>query len=171
MAWTNMRCGTARQTGTSCDIKYSMSKKVILTPFWIIAATFVDIGDTLYLAYYHLLGITPGCLIKGCEIVLNSPYAKIADVPLAYLGVVFYVYMFSLAVLLAIDPHSRGLRLGLVLYTGIGLLCSLVFESIQVFVIGAICQYCLISAITTLALFGLALWHWTITRTREEILH
>lgn len=125
----------------------------------------------MYLAYYHLLGITPGCAIKGCEIVLSSPYAKVFDVPLAYLGLVFYAYMFALAILLSIDPHSRGLRLGLLLYTAVGALCSIMFEALQVFVIGAICQYCLISAVTSLVLFVLALWHYRETRPRSEIVN
>lgn len=148
-----------------------MDKKILLTPYWIIAASMIGIADTMYLAYYHLLGITPGCVLKGCEIVLNSPYAKIADVPLAYLGVVFYVYMFALGILLSIDPHSRGLRLGLLAYTAVGVLCSLIFESLQIFVIGAICQYCLISALSTFTLFGLALWHYRATRPRSEIVN
>ena len=109
-----------------------MQAKVLLTPFWIIAATFVGIGDTLFLAYYQYLGITPTCaLLHGCEKVLTSPYSKFFGLPLAYFGLVFYAYMLGLAILLAIDPTSRGLRFGLMLYATAGLLSSLAFESIQ----------------------------------------
>ncbi|HEY5383152.1 MAG TPA: vitamin K epoxide reductase family protein [Candidatus Paceibacterota bacterium] len=138
--------------------------KVLLTPFWLIATTFIGIADASYLAYYHLLGITPGCLLKGCEVVLQSPYAKVFDVPLSYLGLVFYVYMFLLAVLLAIDPTSRGLRIGLLLYSVVGVLSSLIFIFLQLFVIHAICQYCMLSALTTFTLFGLAVWHWRASK-------
>jgi len=141
-----------------------MNTKILLTPYWALAATMVGIADTLYLSYYHLLGLTPGCALKGCEVVLNSQYAKLFDVPLGYLGLVFYAYMFGLILLLAIDQNSRGLRIGFLGYTAIGALCSLSFEGIQVFIIGAICQYCLISAITTFTLFGLAVWHYRVTR-------
>ena len=138
-------------------------EKIYLTPFWLIAATFVGLGDVFYLAYYHLLGIIPGCALKGCEIVLTSAYATPLGIPFAYIGVFFYMYMLGLAILLVIDPTSKGLRFGVLSYTTIGLMCSIGFELFQYFVIGALCMYCGISALTTLFLFIIALWHWRAT--------
>jgi len=140
-----------------------MKQKVLLTPFWLIAATFIGIGDTLFLSYYHLLGIVPGCALKGCEIVLTSPYATPLGVPFAYIGVFYYMFMLFLALLLVVDPRGLGTRLGVLVFTGIGLVCSICFESLQIFVIGAICMYCAISAVTTLLLFFIAWWHWRTT--------
>lgn len=141
-----------------------MQPKVLLTPFWLIVATFVGLGDTLFIAYYQHLGLTPGCAIGGCEIVLSSVYSRFLGIPLSYLGLVFYIYMLALAVLLAIEPGSKALRLGMVAYATIGLLFSISFELTQIFVIHAICMYCAISALTTLALFCLAIWHWRATK-------
>ena len=138
--------------------------KVYLTPFWLIAATFIGLGDTFYLSYYHLLGITPGCALKGCEIVLTSAYATPLGVPMAYLGVVFYAFVLFLSILLVIDPKSLGLRLGALAFTAIGLMSSICFELIQATIIHAICMYCAISAITTLVLFCIAAWHYRATR-------
>lgn len=137
-----------------------MQPKVYLAPFYLIAATFIGLGDTLFLSYYHLLGIVPTCAIGGCEIVLSSPYATPLGVPFAYIGLVYYMYMLGLAILLAVDPRSHGLRFGMLAYATIGLLCSIGFELFQYFVIHALCMYCAISAVTTLILFCLALWHW-----------
>ena len=130
-----------------------------LTPYWLIAASFLGIGVTLYLSYYHFLGLVPECAVGGCEIVLNSVYSSVAGVPLSYLGLVYYIYMLCLAVLLAIDPESKGLKFGVVVYAAIGLLCSIGFELLQYFVIGAMCMYCAISAFAALLLFGIAIWH------------
>ena len=138
--------------------------KPLLTPSWLIAATFVGLGDTFYLSYYHLLGITPGCALKGCEIVLTSVYAMPLGVPMAYLGVIFYAFMFFLGILLMIDPRSLGLRFGVLAFSAIGLASSLCFELIQATIIHAICMYCAISAFTTLALFSIAVWHFRATR-------
>lgn len=137
-----------------------MQPKVLLTPFWLIAATFIGLGDTLYLSYYQWLGIIPTCAIGGCEIVLSSVYSKFLGVPLSYIGLVFYIYMLALAVLLAIEPNSKALRFAIVAYAAIGLLFSIGFELLQIFVIHAICMYCAISATTTLILLCLAIWHW-----------
>jgi uncharacterized membrane protein len=141
-----------------------MQNRVLLAPFYLIAATFIGLGDALFLAYYQYLDLVPGCAIGGCEVVLTSSYASILGVHLSYFGLVYYGYMLGLAVLLAIDPYSKGLRFGALLYTGVGLLCSLIFEGIQFFIIGSLCMYCGISAITTLVLFCLAVWHYRTTR-------
>ena len=141
-------------------------KKVLLTPFWIIFATFIGLGDTLYLSYYHALGIVPSCAIGGCEIVLSSPYATpFGIISLSYVGLVYYIYMLALGVLLAYDPRGKGTRFAVLVYTGVGLLCSIGFELFQYFVIHALCLFCGLSAVTTLVLFGLAVWHWRSTRT------
>ena len=141
-----------------------MQPKVLLTPFWLIASTFIGLGDTLFLSYYAYLNIVPGCAIGGCEIVLASPYSHPFGVPFGYIGLLYYAHMLGLAILLAIDPSSKGLRFGALAYTAIGLLCSIGFELFQVIVIHAICMYCAISALTTLVLFGIAVWHWRATR-------
>lgn len=136
-----------------------------LAPYWLMAASFIGIGDTLYLVYEKLHGVIPGCLIlNGCEQVLTSPYSNLFGVPLAYYGLAFYVYMLALAFLLSIDPYSKGLRFGALAYTSIGLLCSIGFELFQYFVIHAMCLYCAISSVVTLILFALALWHWRSTK-------
>ena len=142
-----------------------MQAKVLLSPFYIIAATCIGLADAFYLAYYQWLGLMPTCAIGGCEIVLSSVYSKFLGVPLSYLGLVFYCYMLALAVLLAIDPGSKALRFGIVAYAAIGLLLSISFELTQIFVIHAICMYCAISATTTLVLFCLAIWHWRASRS------
>src|SRR5581483_261105 len=136
-------------------------EKMLLTPSLLMAAALVGIGDTLYLVYEKLHGNIPGCLIlNGCDQVLTSPYSVVFGVPLAYYGVAFYAYMFAAAVLVAIDPYSKGLRFGVLAYAAIGLLFSIGFELFQYFVIHALCMYCAISALTSLVLFCLAVWHW-----------
>ena len=138
--------------------------KPLLQPFYLLAATLIGLGDVFYLSYYHLLGLVPSCAIGGCEKVLTSAYSSPLGVPFAYIGVVYYMCMLGLAILLAIDPRSVGLRLGVLVYTTIGLLCSIGFELFQFFVIGALCMYCALSAVVTLALFCIALWHFISTK-------
>lgn len=139
--------------------------KQILTPFYLIAATFIGLADTLYLSYFAFHNTVPGCAIGGCEVVLTSEYSKFLGVPLAYLGLVFYIYMFALAVLLAMEPRSRALSLAALAYTLVGVSLSGIFEFyIQGVLIGTYCMYCAISALTTLVLFSVAVWHWLSTK-------
>lgn len=139
--------------------------KVLLAPFYLLAATFIGIADTLFLSYYHFINATPACALSGCEIVLSHPSATLWGlISLAYLGLIYYLYMLCLVALLAYDPRSKGLRAGVLLYTGLGLICSIAFELYQFFVIHAMCMYCGISAAVTLVLFGLAVWHFKATK-------
>jgi uncharacterized membrane protein len=124
-----------------------------LAPFIIIALSFIGLADTLYLSYFAYMNLIPSCAIGGCEVVLTSQYSKFFGVPLAYLGLVYYAYLFLLAVLLTIDPKSRVLTGAMALYTIFGLILSAIFEFyIQGHLLGTYCMYCAISAITTLAL-------------------
>ena len=57
-----------------------------------------------------------------------------------------------LATLLAYDPFSRGLRLGALIYSAIGVGFSIYFSYLQVTFIHAFCVYCLASAVITVLL-------------------
>ena len=136
-----------------------MPEKPPLAPYFLIALALIGLGDTAFLSYYAYLNVIPSCPIGGCDIVLSSPYSKPFGVPFGYIGLFYYLHTLGLAVLLAIDPHSRGMRLAALLYTGVGLLLSIGFEAFQFFVIGALCLYCGISAGVTFLLFVVALQH------------
>ena len=97
--------------------------------------------------------------INGCNEVASSPYARIFDLPVGYFGVVYYLYMFCLAALLAFDPFSPALRLGAIVYAALGVCFSVYFIYLQINFIHAFCIYCLVSAVTTLLLLISALWH------------
>jgi uncharacterized membrane protein len=89
--------------------------------------------------------------INGCNEVANSPYARIFSLPVGYYGVVYYLYMFGLAALLAFDPLSRGLRFAAVAYSTLGTCFSIYFMYLRIAFIHAFCIYCLVSAVTTLS--------------------
>ncbi len=132
-----------------------------LAPFILLALALVGLGDTLYLSYFQYMNLIPTCAIGGCETVLTSEYSKFFGVPWSYIGLVYYGYMLCLSVLLVIDPASRGLKLGALAYTGIGVLYSVwaVFY-IQLTLIQALCQFCAISGLVTLLMFITAAYHW-----------
>jgi uncharacterized membrane protein len=102
--------------------------------------------------------------IDGCNVVAASPYARILGLPVGYYGVAFYLGMLGLALLLAVAPLSRALRLAAVLGTGTGVLFSLYFMVLEIAFIHAFCIYCLVSAVTTLLLAAAALAHAGATR-------
>lgn len=142
-----------------------MNNKPSTSAYVLLALAMVGLGVTSYLAYFQFNNLIPSCAIGGCELVLTSAHSKFFGVPWSYIGLVYYLYMFCLSVLLILDPRSWGLRFGALAYTGIGVLySSWAIFYIQLSVIHALCQYCAMSALTTLLLFIAAIWHWKSTR-------
>jgi uncharacterized membrane protein len=138
-----------------------MPTKPPLAPFILLALALVGLGDTLYLSYFQYLNLIPTCALGGCEQVLTSAYSKFFGVPWSYIGLAYYGYMLCLSILLIIDPTSRGLKLGALAYSGFGVAYSVwAIFYIQLSVIGALCEFCAISATTTLLLFITAVWYY-----------
>ncbi len=132
-----------------------------IVPSLMIALALIGLAVAVYDSYSIYNGQLLWCPppIDGCNEVAASPYARILDLPVGYYGAVYYVYMFGLAALLAYDPLSRGLRIGAVLYTTLGVLFSLYFMVLQLSYIRAFCIYCLVSAVSTVLLTVAAVWH------------
>ena len=135
-------------------------------PYFMLLLALIGIAVAFYDSYaiYNRQPLWCPPPIDGCNIVADSPYARIFGLPLGYFGLVYYVYMFGLAALLAFDPLSRGLRLGALLYAAVGISLSIGFFYIQLAYIRAFCIYCLISAAATLMLFVAASWHFRAAR-------
>ena len=137
------------------------TKKTAIAPYLMLAFAFIGIADAFYDSYAIYTGRLLWCPppIDGCNVVAGSPYARIVGVPLGYVGLVYYLYMFTLAALLTLDPFSRGLRLGALLYAALGVTFSLCFMYISFSFIHAFCIYCMISAVMTFLLFITARMH------------
>jgi uncharacterized membrane protein len=156
----------ADHAGTPMATAAGGMNRALLAPYVMLALALVGIADAFYDSYAIYAGQLLWCPppIDGCNVVANSPYARIVGVPLGYLGLVFYLYMFGLAALLAFDPFSRGLRLGALLYAALGVCSSIYFMYVQLTFIHAFCIYCAVSAVLTLLLLISALMHFSAMR-------
>jgi uncharacterized membrane protein len=106
------------------------------------------LADSAYLTAKHFSGGEVPCsIIEGCEQVLSSTYAEVYGIPTAAFGAAAYFAAFSLA-LLTYYGNSRLWNLfGILTLAMAGFTVWLVY--LQAYVIGAFCQFCLISAATT----------------------
>jgi len=105
----------------------------------------------------HYFGPLLGCpIFGGCDKVLISPYSAVGGIPVALFGAVYYLVVFILGVAYFDTGRSRVLRFAASL-TPLGLIASLWFLYLQIFVIEALCFYCLVSALISTLLFILTL--------------
>lgn len=121
----------------------------------ILLLAFCGLADSAYLAQSEVNRVPLVCNIEGlsgCNVVAHSQYSQLFGVPVSEYGVLFYSILFVLAALelVLFDQKLRRVLQALAL---IGILASLYFSFVQVFLIGALCIYCIASAIITLLVF------------------
>lgn len=104
----------------------------------------IGLGIAGYLTYTHYFGLAPVCLASGqCEIVQSSKYAVMFGIPVPLVGLVGYALM-----LVSLQIKTElGRLLGVLLTIG-GFAFSLYLTYLELFVIHAICQWCVASAVT-----------------------
>ncbi len=109
----------------------------------------LGIGVSGYLTYVHYADIDPVCAggSGGCHTVQASKYAELLGVPVAVIGLAGYL---GLAATLLI-PGELGRAMGMALAL-IGAGFSLYLTYLELFVIDAICQWCVASAVIMILL-------------------
>lgn len=124
----------------------------------LLAIALIGFLDASYLTIEHYRGVVPPCTITlGCEQVTTSSYATLMRVPVALLGSLYYLAILGLFGFYLRNENEKILKY--IRYLSVvGFLASVYFVYLQVAVIGAICQYCMVSAATSTALFAISWW-------------
>jgi uncharacterized membrane protein len=123
----------------------------------LVLLAFVGIADSVYLAESAMTDTALVCDISGfdgCNVVAQSPYAHLFEIPLGVYGVVFYFALLLLLGLVKYAPRRLWYQL-LMGVSAVGVIASLYFLAIQFFLIQATCIYCLVSALVTFVTFPL----------------
>ena len=116
------------------------------------ALALVGVGITAYLLSVRASGATLSCTSGGCETVQNSPYSEIFGLPVAALGLVGYLVLLGAALARGDVARLVGAVVSLAAFA-----FSAYLVAVQVIVIGALCDWCLVSDAVTTALAALAL--------------
>jgi uncharacterized membrane protein len=113
-----------------------------------------------YLSVVELGGGVPSCgPLKGCEEVALSEYARIGGIPVAVFGVLLSVALLTMAVAWW-KTNIYGLLLGHYGLSLVGVIFDGYFLYLQVFVIKAVCIWCVTYEVSLLLRFLIALVVW-----------
>ncbi len=112
------------------------------------ALALVGVGVSIYLTYAHFNKGALVCGLGDCSTVQGSQFATIAGVPIAVLGLGQFVAL----LLLGVGRVRAPQRAELFTYLAFGLslagtLYSIYLTYLEIAVIRAICQWCVVSAI------------------------
>ncbi len=106
----------------------------------IAAVATAGIGLAAYLLYARETGGTLVCANGGCETVQSSRYAEIFGVPVAALGLVSYAWL-----LITSCSRSDAARVGQAVVALAACAFSTYLVFVQLHLIGAVCELCLLS--------------------------
>ncbi len=109
--------------------------------------------DATYLTIEHYSNFSLPCTItNGCETVTNSVYSLLFGIPVALLGSLYYIGVL-LVVFIILEFGAKHYLQYVAIGSTAGFIFSMWFVYVQIVLIGAICQYCMISALTSTLLF------------------
>jgi uncharacterized membrane protein len=118
----------------------------------------------LYLWMFHLGRAELLCPVQGCEIVQASAYSSILGIPVATIGFFAFLALFASSLASVLLIGFRAERFVFVV-SSLGLLAYLWFTYLELFVIKAICFWCVVSSIMML---GAWLCAWMATRQASK---
>lgn len=127
------------------------------------------VGLATYLAMYKLGLIgTLACKVGHCETVNLSKWATLMGIPVAVWGLGFYLALFIVAFLGTTDRFANAswVSTALLVLTGWGVLFSGWLTYLELFVINAVCMFCVISACLVTVIFLISVLEWR-ARPRE----
>jgi uncharacterized membrane protein len=131
----------------------------------LIGLAILGLLDAAYLTYIKVLEDGVCAISGGCAIVNTSPYASLAGIPIAAIGAVAYLAM--LAVLWLEERNDFFAVNGSMIVFGmalIGVLYSAYLTYLELYVIHAICPFCVVSAVILVAMLVVS-----ILRLRNDL--
>ena len=111
--------------------------------------------DASYLTFKYYTKSELYCsFFSGCDTVTNSQYSEIFGIPVALIGLIYYLSVFIISLLLH-KGYIKKIDLYFTCFTAIGFIASMWFMYLQFFVLSALCIYCIMSAISSTLIFAL----------------
>jgi len=124
------------------------------------ALALAGLGVVTYLSVSYVTGQAPACgsIVSGCAQVTTSAYARFLGAPVAVLGLaIFALLLLGSLAALAYPARSAPLSVALTVVSGGGVLFSLYLTAVELFILHAICIWCVTSALLVTGIFALSL--------------
>jgi len=129
----------------------------------IVLLSLVGAFIALYLTLYKVGVVgTLSCSVGSCETVNLSRWATFLGLPVAAWGLGTYVVLFALS-LIGVQERfdgSRAISMALLAVSGWSVLFSAWLTYLELFVIHAICMWCVTSAVLMLGIFVASVVDW-----------
>lgn len=109
-----------------------------------------------YLTWVHFEESALVCGLGDCATVQASRYSELFGIPIALLGVLMFVTILALAAIRWLRPVLEDATTTIILFlTGTGVLYYAYLTYIEIWVLEAICQWCVLSSIMTVGILAI----------------
>lgn len=122
--------------------------------------TIVGISISLYLTYAKLTSSPLLCAFGSCEKVQNSIYSQVFGIPIAAFGIVYYFILYIL-----LEKNNKYARYWLIW----GIIYSTYLTYLEIFVIKAICGWCVLSFANIILIYALHYFGSRRAKTQKPI--
>ncbi|MGI8644153.1 MAG: vitamin K epoxide reductase family protein [Thermomicrobiales bacterium] len=161
------RRGAGRDVVADKPATVSDERQGQIAPRWLLTSgvlALLGIGVSIYLTIVHYDEAALICGVGGCHTVQSSRYAEVAGIPIAVLGLLMYTAILGLAMYRWCQPdtvHSDTLTSVAFAIALAGLSYAAYLTWLEIAVIDASCQWCVVSALLTLGILpaeGSGVW-------------
>jgi uncharacterized membrane protein len=120
------------------------------------------LGASIYLTYEHFTqNKSLVCASNGvidCAAVTTSPQSRVFGIPVAVLGLVFFVGIIPLLLPVAWRMNTKAIRYGRVAAVAIGVCFVFYLVYVELYDVHKICEWCTSVHILTIALFAVVVF-------------
>ncbi len=140
--------------------------------WWIAGILLAILGavDSAYLLWLKLSGQVAACQgIGDCEAVNSSRYAEMGGIPIALFGLLAYLLILLLfSMELKFPEWQDGLLLATFGIALAGTLYSFYLTYLEIFVLKAICPFCVVSAVIIIVILMISILRLYVAYSSEE---
>lgn len=113
----------------------------------------LGLGLSLYLWYMYSFSLPLPCTIShGCDLVRQSKYAYFFGIPMPAMGAAFYISLIMLSTYL-LKKYDKRIFILLKIMGAWGFIFSAYLTYLEIYVIKAICSWCVLSALLATGIF------------------
>ena len=131
-------------------------------PLLSLALALGGVAVSAYLTLVHFRDDLLVCAVGGCHTVQKSPYAMLGGIPVAVLGLGMFVAMVLLGLVRRMRPDwAESVTLATFGLALAGTVFTIYLTYLELFVIHAVCQWCVLTAMLTWAVLlveGVLVW-------------
>jgi uncharacterized membrane protein len=119
----------------------------------------VGLAIAKYLTWSHYEHDVLVCGLGDCSTVQSSDYSVVAGIPIAILGLVMFGTVLTLSLIRIARPALADIAGAVIVFlTLTSVLYYVYLTYIEIWVLEAICQWCVLSSIATIGILAFELW-------------